>query len=57
METNKYQYINEAFVVDREVFEKDFQQWLDEYPNLPMSKEELNDFLDARAARKAAREN
>ena len=51
METNKYQYINEAFVVDREVFEKDFQQWLDEYPNLPMSKEELADFLEARKAK------
>lgn len=48
METKKYQYINEAFVVDREVFEKDFQQWLDEYPDLPMSKEELAEFQEAR---------
>ncbi len=56
METNKYEYINEAFVVDREVFEKDFQQWLDKHPNLPMSKEELTDFLKAREARRAARE-
>ena len=56
METNKYEYINEAFVVDRDVFEKDFQQWLDEHPNLPMSKEELADFLKAREARRAARE-
>ena len=56
METNKYEYINEAFVVDREVFEKDFQQWLDNHPNLPMSKEELTDFLKAREARRAARE-
>jgi len=51
MKTSKYQYTNEAFVVDHEVFEKDFQQWLDEYPNLPMSKKELDDFLEARAAR------
>ncbi len=48
METKKYQYINEAFVVDREVFEKDFQQWLDEYPDLPMSNEELAEFQEAR---------
>jgi len=48
METNKYEYINEAFVVDRDVFEKDFRQWLDKHPNLPMSREELDDFLKAR---------
>jgi len=57
METNKYEYVNEAFVVDRAVFEKDFQQWLDQYPDLPMSKQELANFLEARAARRAAREN
>jgi regulator of RNase E activity RraA len=56
MKTKKYEYINEAFVVDRDVFEKDFKQWLDKYPNLPMSKEELADFLKAREARRAARE-
>ncbi len=56
MKTNKYEYINEAFVVDRDVFENDFQQWLDQYPNLPMSKEELADFLKAREALRAARE-
>ncbi len=51
MDTKKYEYINEAFVVDREVFAKDFQLWLDEYPNLPMSRKELADFLEAREAR------
>lgn len=51
MKTKKYEYINEAFVVDPEVFEKDFQQWLDKHPNLPMSKEELADFLKAREAK------
>jgi len=56
MKTNKYEYINEAFVVERDVFEKDFQEWLDKHPNLPMSKEELADFLKAREARRAARE-
>jgi regulator of RNase E activity RraA len=55
METNKYEYVNEAFVVDREVFEKDFQEWLDGYENLPMSKQELDEFLEAREARRAAR--
>jgi hypothetical protein len=55
MKTNKYEYVNEAFVVDRDVYENDFQQWLDEYPNLPMSKEELDEFLQAREARRAAR--
>jgi len=56
MKTNKYEYINEAFVVERDVFEKDFQEWLDKHPSLPMSKEELADFLKAREARRAARE-
>jgi len=57
IKTNKYEYVNEAFVVDDEVFEKDFQQWIDEYQNLPMPREELDDFIKARNARRAAREN
>ncbi len=56
-ETNRYEYINEAFVVDRDVFEKDFQEWLDNYPNLPMSKEELSNLLKEREARRKARES
>ena len=48
METNKYEYVNEAFVVDEEVFEKDFRKWLDSHPSLPMSREELEAFLDSR---------
>jgi hypothetical protein len=55
METNKYEYINEAFVVDDDVYEKDFQQWLDKYPDLPMTREELDEFLSEREARRAAR--
>jgi regulator of RNase E activity RraA len=50
--TKKYPYVNEAFVVDRAVYEKDFQQWLDKYPNLPMSKKELSDYLEAQKARR-----
>ncbi|MFD2099225.1 RraA family protein [Flagellimonas iocasae] len=48
MRTNKYEYVNEAFVVDDEVFEKDFKEWLDKYPNLPMPKSELDAFLKER---------
>jgi hypothetical protein len=54
METNKYEYVNEAFVVDKEVFEKDFQEWLD-HQELPMAREELDAFLEAREARRKAR--
>jgi 4-hydroxy-4-methyl-2-oxoglutarate aldolase len=55
MKTNKYQYINEAFVVDDKVFEKDFKEWLDDYQNLPMSTQELEDYMkELDAKRKAA---
>lgn len=56
-ETEKYEYINEAFVVDREVFEKDFQQWLENYQNLPMSREELNNYMKEREKRRKTRES
>lgn len=56
IKTNKYEYVNEAFVVDDEIFERDFKQWLDAYPNLPMPKKELENFLAEREARRAARE-
>lgn len=56
-ETNRYEYVNEAFVVDRDVFEKDFKEWLDNYPNLPMSKEELSNLMKEREARRKARES
>ncbi|MBK8501827.1 MAG: RraA family protein [Saprospiraceae bacterium] len=55
IKTNKYEYINEAFVVDDEVFEKDFKQWLGAYTNLPMARKELNDYLEELDARRAAR--
>jgi len=54
IKTNKYEYVNEAFVVDPEVFKKDFRGWLDKYPNLPMPRKELNDYLkelDKRASK------
>ncbi len=55
MKTNRYEYVNEAFVVERDVYEKDFQQWLDKYENLPMSREELNEYMAAREAKRAER--
>jgi regulator of RNase E activity RraA len=52
MKTGKYEYVNEAFVVDPEVFEQDFRQWLEEHQDLPMAREELTEFLRARDAKK-----
>jgi hypothetical protein len=57
MENNKSEYVNEAFVVDKDVFEKDFNEWLDNKDDLPMSRAELNEFLEAREARRKEREN
>ncbi|MCB0669731.1 MAG: RraA family protein [Saprospiraceae bacterium] len=54
LKTNKYEYVNEAFVVDDEVFERDFKQWLETYPDLPMPKQELDDFIQERDARRKA---
>lgn len=60
IKTNKYEYVNEAFVVDDDVFEKDFRQWLAEYEDLPMPKAELDQYIqeldERRAARRAERE-
>lgn len=42
------------FVVDDDVFEADFREWLSENANLPMPKEELEAFLKARDARSTA---
>lgn len=53
IKTNKYEYVNEAFVVDAAVFEKDFKDWLSKYPKLPMSKQELDDYIKELEAAKA----
>ena len=50
-ETKRYEYVNEAFVVEPEVFEKDFKEWLDKYQNLPMSRDELDKFMKEREKR------
>ena len=57
IQTNRYQYINEAFVVDREVFQKDFEDWLSKKRDseLPMSRKELNDHIALMRERRAAR--
>jgi 4-hydroxy-4-methyl-2-oxoglutarate aldolase len=45
--TNKFDYINEAFVVEPAVFEKAFREWL-KTQKLPMPKEELDAFMKKR---------
>jgi len=54
IQTNRFPYINEAFDVDREVYEKAFEEWLAEQ-ELPMTKEELDSYLKEMAERRAAR--
>ena len=54
--TKKFEYVNEKFVVEPDVFEKAFQEWLDKYPNLPMSRKELTDFQEAQKARRTNRQ-
>ncbi|MFY0653896.1 MAG: RraA family protein [Cyclobacteriaceae bacterium] len=56
MSTNKYEYINEAFVVDDDVFERDFKQWLDKHPNLPMPKKDLEAYMKERDEKRRAAE-
>jgi 4-hydroxy-4-methyl-2-oxoglutarate aldolase len=53
--TKKFEYVNEAFVVDRDVFEKAFQEWLDNNTNLPMPRKELTDYMEAQRARRTQR--
>jgi 4-hydroxy-4-methyl-2-oxoglutarate aldolase len=55
--TKKFEYVNEAFVVDKEVFEKAFEEWLDNYTNLPMPRKELTDYMEAQKAKRAARQS
>ena len=53
METNRYEYVNEKFVVEREVFEKDFKEWLENKTDLPMRREELDKFIKEREEQRA----
>lgn len=54
--TEKFKYDNERFVdVTPEEFEAAFVEWIDTYPNLPMSKKELTDYMAKRKAADIAR--
>ena len=53
--TKKFEYINEAFVVEPEVYEKAFQEWLKDYKDLPMPRKELEDYMEQVRARREAR--
>lgn len=54
MKTNRYEYVNEKFVVDREVFENDFKEWLKTKNDLPMPRKELEEFIKERDEKRAA---
>ena len=58
IQTKRYEYVNEAFVVDQDVFQKDFENWLSKKKDsdLPMSRKELNDHIKLIKERRAARE-
>jgi tRNA isopentenyl-2-thiomethyl-A-37 hydroxylase MiaE len=54
--TKKFEYNNEHFVdVTPEDFDKAFVEWINSYPNLPMDKKVLLDYMEARKAEAAAR--
>ena len=38
--------MNEAFVVETEVFERDFRTWLAQKKDLPMPRQELEAYLE-----------
>lgn len=55
IKTNRFPYVNEAFVVDHDVYEKAFNEWLDAQ-KLPMSRQELDSYLkEMEELRKAPR--
>jgi 4-hydroxy-4-methyl-2-oxoglutarate aldolase len=56
IKTNRWPYKNEEFQnVTREAFDKAFADWLNAYPNLPMPKKELFEYIDKLKAEEAAR--
>jgi 4-hydroxy-4-methyl-2-oxoglutarate aldolase len=50
--TRKFEYVNEAFVVDPDVFEKAFQEWINNKKDLPMPRKELNEYMESLKNRK-----
>lgn len=55
IKTEKYEYVNEAFVVDADVFERDFRAWLKAKTDLPMPRAELDAYLKQLDEEKAVR--
>ncbi|HAQ20518.1 MAG TPA: dimethylmenaquinone methyltransferase [Prolixibacteraceae bacterium] len=56
IKTQKFKYDNERFVdVTPEDFEKAFVEWINVYPNLPMDKKVLFDYMEKHKAEVAAR--
>lgn len=56
IQTEKFEYKNEGFVnVTPEELDKAFMEWLDKKTDLPMSREELNNFIAKRKAREKQR--
>jgi regulator of RNase E activity RraA len=52
MKTNKFPYVNERFEVERDVFEKAFNEWLNDKKDLPMTRKELDDYMTSLKNRK-----
>ncbi len=56
IKTKKFEYNNEHFVnVTPEDYDKAFVEWINAYPNLPMDKKELFDFMAKKKAEDAAK--
>jgi len=56
IQTKKFKYDNEAFVgVTPEEYDAAFMEWLEKYPNLPMPRNELMDYMSKRKAESEAR--
>ena len=51
-ETKKFEYVNEAFVVEPDVFEKAFQEWINNKKDLPMPRKELTEYMESLKDRK-----
>lgn len=45
--TKKFEYVNEDFVVEPEVFEKAFKEWIDNKKDLPMPRKELAEYMES----------
>ena len=45
--TRKFEYVNEAFVVEPDVFEKAFLEWLNNKKDLPMPRKELTEYMES----------